>query len=355
MVRSRSHSVTILPTALMVLLIVSLGGSVRGGEEPVDELAHLRTGDVLCQHVPSHLSSYVADLGTAPLSNAGLVVVTPQGPLVIDTLAVVRTLPLADWISQGAGKKYLLARVPNLSSVDAVAVSQTALAWRGRPHDLALALDDQAFSGAELVYKAYLRGARIQLARRTRLADLNWKECAPSLREALRGELPLDSLVVIPETLLTGRHLQVVASTFPPVEPRNSDAPGLFENEAPHRRLQGVWSGQYTFDARTTAVVIVRFGHEGEFTSGSFLLPDGTTSPIQRVGIVPLDATGEFVAELVDARGFTTEIRGHLRDAGDRLVGTWKDERAQRGMCSLAKLPTAPAPLAAAPEAPLSR
>jgi hypothetical protein len=347
--------ITVLPTARLILLIACLGGSVRGGEEPVDELAQLRTGDVLCQHVPSHLSSYVADLGTAPLSNAGLVVVTPLGPVVIDTLAGVRTLPLADWISQGAGKKYLLARVANLSSVDAVAISQTALAWRGRPHDLALALDDQAFSGAELVYKAYLRGARIQLTRRTLLADLNWKECAPSLREAFQGELSLDRLVVIPDTLLSGRHLQVVASTFPPWESQDPDAPGLFDGDSPHRTLQGIWSGQYTFDARTTAIIILRFGHEGEFTSGSFLLPDGTTSPIQRVGIVPLDATGEFVAELVDARGFTTEIRGHLRDAGDRLVGTWKDERAQRGMCSLARLPSAPAPLAAAPVAPLSR
>jgi hypothetical protein len=338
----RTRPVAILSTVILFLLIARLAAPVRAGEEPVDALAHLRTGDVLCQHVPSHLSSYVADLGTRPLSNAGLVVLTPQGPLVIDTLAGVRTLPLPDWISQGAGKKYLLARVPNLSPADAAAIAQAALAWRGRPHDLALALDDQAFSGAELVYKAYLRGARIQLTRRTLLADLNWKECAPSLREAFRGELALDRLVVIPETLLSGRHLQVTATTFPPADPHDPDAPGLFDGDAPHRKLQGIWSGQYTFDARTTAVVILRFGHEGEFTSGSFLMPDGTTSPIQRVGIVPLEATGEFVAELVDARGFTTEIRGHLRDGGDRLVGTWKDERAQRGMCSLARLPLSP-------------
>lgn len=301
----------------------------------------VRTGDLLFQHVPTHLSSFVADLGEWPVSNVGLAFVREGRAFVFDTLVKVRLMPLADWLRQGVRGEYVLARDPLLKPADAEEIVRTAITWLDRPHDLHLAQDDQALTGAELAYKAFLRGAQLQLARPTRLADLRWKANETYLREAFRGELPLHTLVTIPETLLSGRRLHVVANelTAP-----GSDVPPESTVETPplHRRLIGTWTGQYRLDPRTTAIAVFRFGYEGEFERGSWLLPDGSTRSIQRIGLVPLDASGEFRAELVDDRGFTAELHGHLRDGGTRLIATWKDERAQRGLCSLARIAATP-------------
>lgn len=324
--------------------------SVRGQSALADELTRAwpRTGDLLFQHVPTHLSSYVADLGEWPVSNVGLVFVRAGRTWVFDTLFNVRIMPLRDWLAQGVRGEYLLARDPLLSAADGEEIVRTAATWLDRSHDLNLAQDDQDFTGAELAHKAFLRGARIQLSRQSRLADLRWKENEPYLREAFRGELPLHTLVTVPETLLTGRRLHIVSNELSSVAASGEahSATAHSADELPlHRRLIGTWTGQYRLDPRTTAVAVFKFGYEGEFERGTWLLPNGQTRVIQRIGIVPLDASGEFRAELVDDRGFTAELHGHLRDRGERLIATWKDERAQRGLCSLARLPgTAPKP-----------
>jgi hypothetical protein len=317
-------------------------------EEPTGDLNGLvlRTGDLLFQHVPSHLSSFVADLGEWPVSNVGLVFVREGRAYVFDTLVKVRLMPLRDWLAQGLRGEYLLARDPVLTMTDAEEVVRTAATWLDRPHDLRLAQDDQAFTGAELAHKAFLRGARIQLSRQSRLADLRWKANESYLREAFRGELPLHTLLTVPETLLTGRRLHVVANELSAVLTPATETPG--EETPLHRRMIGTWTGQYRLDPLTTAVAVFKFGYEGEFERGTWLLPDGSTRTIQRIGIIPLEASGEFRAELVDERGFTAELQGHLRDNGERLIATWKDERAQRGLCSLARLPgSGPQPPAA--------
>lgn len=325
-------------------LWAGVAGRLWGGEPTPARPGPIpvRTGDLLFQHVPTHLSSFVADLGEWPVSNVGLVFVREGRAFVFDTLVKVRLMPLADWLRQGVRSEYVLARDPLLKPTDAEEIVRTAVTWLDRPHDLHLAQDDQALTGAELAYKAFLRGAQLQLARPTRLADLRWKANETYLREAFRGELPLHTLVTIPETLLNGRRLHVVANELSGLT-AESETVHPVDEQPLHRQLIGTWTGQYQVDPRTTAVAVFRFGYEGEFERGNWLLPDGSTRVIQRMGLIPLDASGEFRAELVDDRGFTAELHGHLRDRGTRLIATWKDERAQRGLCSLALVPgTAP-------------
>jgi hypothetical protein len=301
-------------------------------EEPVAPPSILRTGDVVFQHVPTHLSSYVAELTGSPVSNCGLVARMGRDVWVLDTLAGVRYVPWDEWVAQGRRGEFFVARYEKAGERDLAAVVSAAAGWIGRGHDLALAFDDQRLCGGELVYKAFLRGARIQVCSRQPLIHLAWKPCEAYLRALSKGDLLLDRDVLTPAGLMAGGKLRKVLSTLV-VEPETD----LYRNEPPHRLFRGTWSGQYTLDDNAVAAAWIEFGLEGEFAGGAIIAPSGQSHPIRRMGIVPLDASGEFVSELLDGRGFTTEIRGQLRDNGTRLMGAWKDERGRRGLCSLAK------------------
>jgi hypothetical protein len=331
-----------LPTSDRRLFLASLAaGLVAGGTRAtwgddappqVDIESELRTGDVVFQHVPTHLSSYVAELTRSPVSNCGLVVRLGRDVWVLDTLAGVRYLPWSEWVEQGRRHEFFVARCETATVQDLASVVSAAAGWIGRGHDLALAMDDQKLSGGELVYKAFLRGARIQVCSRQPLIDLAWKPCEAYLRTLSQGDLLLHRDVLTPAGLMVGGKLRKVFSNL--VVRTEADVPA---NEQPHRKFRGMWSGQYTLDDDAVAAAWVEFAYEGEFVGGAILAPNGQTHAVRRMGIVPLDATGEFVAELLDDRGFTTEIRGQLRDHETRMMGTWKDERGRRGLCSLAK------------------
>ena len=274
----------------------------------------------------------VADLSRCAISHCGLVRVTEGQVEVLDALDQTRWVPFDEWKARGWKGQYLQMRCAAATPADITRVLQQAEKFVGVRSDLTLARDDQRVDGAELIEKSFLRGAQLQLANRPLLADLAWKRCELAIRAVQNGDLRLNQAVMTPMTLVRGGKLTLIYSSLAPLTFRPP-----VPSELPHRIFSGVWKGQFQFDDGNLAAAYVEFDREGEFVRGWLLMPSGERRPLARFGLIPLDATGEFLAEIWDARGAQIQVQGTIRDDGQRLWGSFKNERGPRGLVSLAK------------------
>ena len=320
----------ILSGPLLCLLIVAFLSAGKLAPEPEVDLSQLdfRKGDIVFQHLPGKLGSVICEVTNSSLSHCGLIVDRKGEPCVLEAIGPVRYISLKKWLRQGDKGRFTQMRLKEVSQ-DQVAKTVTAAeALLGRPYDIQYELDDKKIYCSELVYKAYLRGAEIEVGEKEELGNLNWQGNEAFIRTITGGDLPLERVMVTPASIARSSRLKLMYSTFP----ARQDEP-FYEQSV----LAGKWSGDYTIKSLTPVTATVEFDRRGVFSSGAIRLADGSAVAIRDLRVEPFESQREFAGRLRDARGIDGDVRARIQDEGRRIIGTWKDDRGNRGVFSFEK------------------
>jgi hypothetical protein len=318
-------------TPLLCLVLTCLLGGKKIAEPAFDPaLLDVKDGDVFFQHLPGKLGAVIADVTDSPLTHCGMVVHVRGAAHIIEAIGPVRSIPLGKWLKQGDRGHFLQMRLKTVTDEQIASTVKAAQSLLGLPYDLQYELDDRKIYCSELVYKAYSRGADIEVGKKEALGDLNWRRHEKFIRVLAGGELPLDRQMVTPLSIARDPQFKIMYSTFPErkSEPRYDES-----------ALAGKWSGDYTIKDLVPATATVEFDATGKFMSGDIHLADGAVVPIRGLQVRPFHARREFSADLRDARDLRAAIDARIRDEGRCILGTWCDDLGNRGVFAFAKQP----------------
>jgi hypothetical protein len=317
-------------TFALCLLAVSgwAGGKIL--KQPEIDLAtlDLKDGDIVFQHWLGKLGSVIADVTDSPLSHCGMVVHRKGEPWVIEAVGPVRYISFKKWLRQGDRGYFMQMRVKEASERQIANAIEVAESMLGRPYDIQYELDDEKIYCSELVYKAYERGAEIEVGDKEALRDLKWRPHEKFIRVLAGGELPLDRVMVTPVSIARHSRLKLMYSTFPARK-----AEPLYDATA----LAGKWSGEYTIKDLDPVAAKLEFDEQGKFVAGTIHPPDDAKIVIRRLNVESFHAQREFTARLRDGRGINGRIEARICDEGRRIIGEWRDDQGYLGVFSLGR------------------
>jgi len=318
----------IAPYLFMLLFVVGCDEG-RPVSPPPDLSAYeFREGDVLLQHIPSHLGSVIRDIAESRYSHCGLVVNNGGRLAVIEAIRPVKYTSLPEWVGQGQGNDFTQLRPAGLSAEQLAQVAGEARKLLGSPYDLQYDLDENKIYCSELIYKAFLRGAKLKVGALQKLEELNWQPYENFIRHLAGGGLPLERVLVTPESLAKDENFKQVASNFPAA---------VHEPSHETKDLAGIWAGVYTIKGLDEATAEIAFDAKGKFLRGE-IRSAGEYIRIVSVRVNPFKKQRAFVAVLQDSRGLTAAIEACFKDNRRRLIGTWKDSQGYTGVFSLERL-----------------
>ncbi len=182
---------------LGIVLVVLSVSPVRA--EPL-----VREGDLIFQTSRSAQSLAVQQATGSVYSHMGMVLLQQGKPHVLEASKTVRFTPLADWIAQGEGKRYVLKRLRDadqrLSPAAVRKLHAAATLLIGKSYDLVFAWSDQQMYCSELVWKIYDRalGIRVGTLQKVRDFSLTSLEVQARMRERYGNAVPLDETVISP-------------------------------------------------------------------------------------------------------------------------------------------------------------
>jgi hypothetical protein len=203
--------------ALLTALLMVLGCSAWPGAPRAMEMGELepllRDGDLVFQESRSSQSAALMAATGSRYTHVGLLERRDGGWWVLEAVSPVKRTPLSDWVARGADGHAVVKRAQAVDDPAALAaVLAVAAAWLGRPYDLPFLWSDDALYCSELVWKAYERGAGVELTPLRRHGDyqLSSAEVQAKIRERYPGGIPSDEPVVAPSDLFTASGLVLV-------------------------------------------------------------------------------------------------------------------------------------------------
>ncbi len=194
---------------LTIFLLLAFTGCTCAARE-----REFREGDVLLQDFQGDFADLITGVTHSKYAHCGLVVSENNSLIVIEAIGPVRYTPLGQWLRQGSGGKYAHLRPAGISKEKLAAVSSEAKKFLGLPYDDIFELDDEKIYCSELVYKAFLRGAKVEVGKKEKLGDFDWKPYESAIRKMAGGEVPLERIMVTPESVANSPRLKLVYTDF---------------------------------------------------------------------------------------------------------------------------------------------
>jgi hypothetical protein len=210
---STRRFIAVLSVSLLVLGCVGWPGATDAGSLEVVG-PQLREGDVIFQESRSSQSAALKVATGSRYTHVGLIERRGDAWWVLEAVSPVRRTPLADWVERGVDGHAVVKRpVDSLGAEQLEAVLEQARSFLGRPYDLPFLWSDDALYCSELVYKAYARGAALELTALRRHGD--YQLASPEVQAVVRQRypqgIPVDEPVVAPSDLFSTSALVTVA------------------------------------------------------------------------------------------------------------------------------------------------
>lgn len=155
----------------MLLLPALLG--CASGATPEEAASGLRSGDIVFQVSQSSQAPAVALASASPITHVGLVAVSGDKVTVIEAVEPVREIPFESFVAHGSLWGVSRLREPPADPDWAKPVLKAARALKGKHYDALFQWADDRIYCSELVWKAYQRGAGIELVEPQHVRDLN--------------------------------------------------------------------------------------------------------------------------------------------------------------------------------------
>ena len=197
----------------MLIALLSLLACDVSLPSPTPTSNELQSGDIIFQVSSSSQAPAVALASNSPITHVGIIAVDGDRVTVIEAVEPVREIPIESFIDHsnlwGVSRLKEAPKNPNWSKK----VLRAARAMKGKHYDGLFQWGDDRIYCSELVWKAYSRGAGIDLVQPQRVGDLNLS-LAPvqSLIKRRMGgkKLNLEEKIVTPGALHESDKLEPV-------------------------------------------------------------------------------------------------------------------------------------------------
>ncbi len=197
----------------MLIALLSLLACDVSLPSPTPTSNELQSGDIIFQVSSSSQAPAVALASNSPITHVGIIAVDGDRVTVIEAVEPVREIPIESFIDHsnlwGVSRLKEAPKNPNWSKK----VLRAARAMKGKHYDGLFQWGDDRIYCSELVWKAYSRGAGIDLVQPQRVGDLNLS-LAPVqtlIKRRMGGKkLNLDEKIVTPGALHESDKLEPV-------------------------------------------------------------------------------------------------------------------------------------------------
>lgn len=200
----------ILMFVLLYLVQIAIDEKDKTGvkKQPVE--ITFKDGDVIFQSLDNELNRRIAAITESPITHCGIIVVKEDQVWVLEASDYVVLTPIEEWIGRDAKHRFILSRPVNMGSEAIAKVIAEGKSFMGRPYDYQFDWDDEYLYCSELVYKAYKRGAGVELCPFVALGSLNYQGHEDYIKDLMKGSLPLDRKLITPVDLYRSESLEEV-------------------------------------------------------------------------------------------------------------------------------------------------
>ena len=181
--------------------------------------ALLRPGDLIFHQSRSSQSEAIRLATGSRYTHMGLIVEQEGGRLmVLEAIEPVSLTPVDRWVARGVEGHAVVKRLHDADGVftDEVLARVGAEGHKllGQHYDLYFGWSDDRIYCSELVYKAWKRGAGVEVGELARLGDFDLGHPAvkAKLAERYGGKVPLDEVVISPQAMFESARLVTVVS-----------------------------------------------------------------------------------------------------------------------------------------------
>jgi len=180
----------------------------------------LRSGDLVLQQSTSHQAAAIAEASGSPWTHVGIVFERDGDLEVLEAIGPVQWTPLDAWVARGVDDAVVAVRVGGADGLDVATVAAVRAAGEamlGRRYDTVFEWSDDRVYCSELTFKAFERGAGLEVGALVTFADLALD--GPAARALIEARLDADpdgaEPIVTPGSVLDDADVVVVW----PVEP----------------------------------------------------------------------------------------------------------------------------------------
>lgn len=179
-----------------------------------------QNGDIIFQTSQSRQCTAVQIATRSIYSHCGIIYVEKNKVYVYEAVGPVKMTPFNEWIQHGKDSKYVVKRLKNASTELTPAIFAKVKAsgekYKGVSYDLYFGWSDEKIYCSELVWKIYKQGANIEVGKLQKLKefDLSSKEVKAIIKERYGDNIPLDEIVISPQSIFDSELLVTVKDTY---------------------------------------------------------------------------------------------------------------------------------------------
>lgn len=201
----------------VAIIVLSFFGYFAIGNSFADDTnkRDFQEGDILLQHLTSNLGKLIQSVTKSTYTHCGMVVKEGNKLYVIEAVGPVKYTSIENWINKGHNKYFAQIRPVGLTKDQIDKVVKESKKYLGKPYDIQYELDDKKIYCSELIYKAYLKAADIEIGKKVPLGNMNWRPNVVFIKMITGGELPLDREIVTPVSLVKSKNVKMIYSNFP--------------------------------------------------------------------------------------------------------------------------------------------
>lgn len=179
-----------------------------------------QNGDIIFQTSQSKQCTAVQIATRSIYSHCGIIYIEKNKVYVYEAVGPVKMTPFSEWIQHGKDSKYVVKRLKNASTELTPAIFAKVKAsgekYKGKSYDLYFGWSDEKIYCSELVWKIYKQGANIEVGKLQKLKefDLSSKEVKAIIKERYGDNIPLDEIVISPQSIFESDLLETVKNTY---------------------------------------------------------------------------------------------------------------------------------------------
>ncbi len=180
----------------------------------------LQNGDIIFQTSQSKQCTAVRIATRSIYSHCGIIYIKKNKVFVYEAVGPVKMTPFSEWIQHGKDSKYVVKRLKNASTELTPEIfskiKASGVKYKGKSYDIYFGWSDDKIYCSELVWKLYKQGANIEVGKLQKLKefDLSSKEVKAILKERYGDDVPLDEIVISPQSIFDSELLVTVKDTY---------------------------------------------------------------------------------------------------------------------------------------------
>jgi uncharacterized protein YycO len=197
------------------------GKRLDNAKNEIKQLAgNIHDGDIIFQTSLSQQSKAIQKATKSSYSHCGLIFKEGNEFFVYEAVQPVKKTPLDKWIARGKDGHYVIKRLKTaeqvLNSGTTQKIKQICESFFGKSYDLTFEWSDDKIYCSELIWKAYERGAGIEIGRLQKLMDFDLTDDAvkEKMKERYGGNIPFEETVISPSAIFDSDLLMTVKSNL---------------------------------------------------------------------------------------------------------------------------------------------